>query len=323
MAGSGHYAAQHVDDLCVAQRALGKMDYSLVYDADPYLAVDSARNKISRNRASLIMQMLPYLFSHTIKSNVRTSTVGLVVVLAVHLLIILFALWTPSKLPVPDAQAIAPKILEVSLLTAAPPQPITELAPGPQQVEAAAAQKPIKNTEKKQELITHKDAHTTISETVKTPEPIAEEIPEEVEEEVLTEQKVPAQPAPATTAPTTLPAPPAETATATNMGANQQQMLDIKLNWQHQLQMHLERWKRYPRRAQMRNQEGMPWIKFSMDRSGKVLSVSLVQSSGVDSLDKEALALVKRAAPLPIPPPDIIEGDEITLTVPIEFFINQ
>ncbi|OZY85608.1 hypothetical protein CBP51_00715 [Cellvibrio mixtus] len=267
------------------------------------------------------MQTPSYLlYSQATDNNLRTDSLGLVIVIGIHALIILIALWTPSTLPVPDTQAAAPKVMEVSLLTAAPPQPVTELSPGPQQVEAAATSQPIETIEQP-ELLTHKDAQTTISDAPKTPEPIKEDILETREEEVVTEQQVPAQPAPDTTAPTALPAAPAETATAANMGANQQQLREVQ-NWQQQLQTHLERRKRYPRQAQMRNQEGMPWVKFSMDRNGQVLSVTLAQSSGVDSLDKEALALVKRAAPLPAPPPEV-EGETITLTVPIEFFINQ
>jgi protein TonB len=267
------------------------------------------------------MQTPSYPLYQATDNNLRTDSLGLVIVIGIHALIILIALWTPSTLPVPDTQAAAPKVMEVSLLTATPPQPVTELAPGPQQLEAAATPQSIKTIEQQEELLTHKDAQTTISDAPKTPEPVKEDIPETREEEVVTEQQVPAQPAPDTTAPTALPAAPAETATAANMGANQQQLHEVQ-NWQQQLQTHLERRKRYPRQAQMRNQEGMPWVKFSMDRNGQVLSVTLAQSSGVDSLDKEALALVKRAAPLPAPPPEV-EGETITLTVPIEFFINQ
>lgn len=321
MAGPGHHAAEYVDDLCITQRAVGEMVHPLIYDTDPYLAVDTARNKIYCNRTSSLMQMPSYpLYSQATDNNLRSDSIGLVIVIGIHALIILIALWTPPTLPVPDTQAAAPKVMEVSLLTAAPPQPVTELSPGPQQVEAAATSQPIETIEQ-QELLTHKDAQTTISDAPKTPEPIKEKIPETVEEEVITEQQMPAQPAPDTTAPTALPAAPAETATAANMGANQQQLHEVQ-NWQQQLQTHLERRKRYPRQAQMRNQEGMPWVKFSMDRNGQVLSVTLAQSSGVDSLDKEALALVKRAAPLPAPPPEV-EGETITLTVPIEFFINR
>ncbi len=44
MDGAGHYAAQHVDDLCIPQRPLGEMVYSLIYDNYPYLVVDPTRS---------------------------------------------------------------------------------------------------------------------------------------------------------------------------------------------------------------------------------------------------------------------------------------
>lgn len=269
------------------------------------------------------MQTLSYPFYPArARSNNRTDAIGLSVVILAHLLVFVIALWEPSKPPLPDTPVMAPRVMEAAIITVAPPQPPTELAPGPQQVEATAAPKPIEKTEETPELLTNDESLTTMDSSPQTEQPVQEEIPEPVEEEVITEQQAPAQPAPETTAPPSVEAPPAETATAATSGTNQQHLMEVQLNWQQQMQMHLERWKRYPRAAQMRNQEGMPWVKFSMDRNGNVLSVELVESSGVDSLDKEAIALVKRAEPLPAPPTEI-EGDAITLTVPIEFFINR
>ncbi|MPT49375.1 MAG: energy transducer TonB, partial [Sphingobium sp.] len=51
------------------------------------------------------------------------------------------------------------------------------------------------------------------------------------------------------------------------------------------------------------------------------LSVRLERSSGFRSLDDEAVALPKRASPLPKPPEDV-KGDTIELVVPVEFFMK-
>lgn len=80
--------------------------------------------------------------------------------------------------------------------------------------------------------------------------------------------------------------------------------------------------KRYPRDAHFARLQGVPYIRFTIDRSGKVLSVSLEHSSRVQSLDEEALRLPKRASPLPEPPEDMT-GEFIELVVPIEFFIRR
>jgi len=90
--------------------------------------------------------------------------------------------------------------------------------------------------------------------------------------------------------------------------------------WQGTLLAHLERHKRYPRDAQMRRQEGAATVRFVMDSSGRVLSAVLERGSGVESLDRESLALIERAQPLPHPPDGT--GDRIDLAVPVRFFLR-
>ena len=57
---------------------------------------------------------------------------------------------------------------------------------------------------------------------------------------------------------------------------------------------------------------------FSIDRQGRVLTSRIVHSSGSDALDDEALALVKRAQPLP-PPPAGLADDQLSFVVPIRY----
>lgn len=93
-------------------------------------------------------------------------------------------------------------------------------------------------------------------------------------------------------------------------------------SWQGAVLARLERVKRYPAEAQSDRQEGTALLRFSMDRNGHVLSAGLVRKTGYTLLDEETLALVRRAEPLPAPP-DTIRGTILTLTVPIEFFMNE
>ena len=86
----------------------------------------------------------------------------------------------------------------------------------------------------------------------------------------------------------------------------------------------LNKAKRYPRDAQRGRQQGVPYIRFVMDREGRVLSVRLERSSGFAALDNEAVNLPRRAAPLPKPPEDVRPGEStIELVVPVEFFIRR
>ncbi|MYK91112.1 MAG: energy transducer TonB, partial [Synechococcus sp. SB0669_bin_8] len=82
----------------------------------------------------------------------------------------------------------------------------------------------------------------------------------------------------------------------------------------------LNKHKRYPSRAQYRGDEGTVLVTFTVNRHGEVLEYSLERSSGNALLDKEALAAIRRAQPLPVFPEDLAEVKEtITVRVPIQF----
>jgi protein TonB len=94
-----------------------------------------------------------------------------------------------------------------------------------------------------------------------------------------------------------------------------------KLTWEGLVLGALNKAKRYPRIAQSRRQQGVPWIRFVIDREGNVQSVRLERSSGVGALDDEAVKLPERAEPFPKPPEDV-SGETIELVVPVEFFMR-
>jgi protein TonB len=93
---------------------------------------------------------------------------------------------------------------------------------------------------------------------------------------------------------------------------------DALTAFERMLSAHLERQKRYPRTAQIRGEEGEVQLRFVMERSGKVLEAHLERGSGHRDLDAEALALLRRAEPLPPFPPELAEGVHEWL-VPIRF----
>lgn len=88
--------------------------------------------------------------------------------------------------------------------------------------------------------------------------------------------------------------------------------------WQARLASHLERRKRYPAAARRQGQQGTAQVRFTIDASGNVQTVSLVRSSGVAMLDDEVMSLVRRASPVPAPPP----GVNRTVVVPIRFSVR-
>lgn len=85
--------------------------------------------------------------------------------------------------------------------------------------------------------------------------------------------------------------------------------------WQSRLMSHLERRKRYPSAARSNREEGTVYVRFKIDDSGNVLSVSLSRSSGYPTLDNAVLDMVRAASPVPAPP----AGVSKTITAPVRF----
>lgn len=114
----------------------------------------------------------------------------------------------------------------------------------------------------------------------------------------------------ATTATTTAPARP-----STSGGAAQQ-------NWESRLLAHIAQYKSYPAIAQENDWQGMSVVRFTFRRDGTVIAAEIVHGSGHAALDQAALATLHRASPLP-PPPASVPGDPITLTLPLQFSLQQ
>jgi protein TonB len=93
---------------------------------------------------------------------------------------------------------------------------------------------------------------------------------------------------------------------------------DALPNWKSALVARLERYKRYPPEAQSRGEYGVAQLAFSVDRSGGVHYPHITRSSGSSLLDRETVALVERASPMPPPPPEVA-GAQIPIVVPIRY----
>lgn len=89
-------------------------------------------------------------------------------------------------------------------------------------------------------------------------------------------------------------------------------------SWQSKLMTHLERRKRYPPAAKGRGEEGVVYVRFTIDDDGRVLSSGVARSSGHPDLDKAVLDLVRRASPVPAPPPGVARA----IIVPVRFNIR-
>lgn len=222
------------------------------------------------------------------RDEARRWSGALTLVLLAHAAPALIAAWWVGSI-ISNA-APEPAIMIDMAPPAAPPVPPSEQPPGPKQVKAEVPKPKVQEDPVK----TPPSVNPAVAIPVSPPQPPRVEA---------------RQAALDTTAPPARPLPPAP---APSTG---------KVTWQGLVLGRLEKFKRYPWSAQSRRQQGVPYIRFVMDRNGKVLSSRLERSSGYSVLDDEAAGLPRRAQPLPKPPADVT-GDTIELVVPVEFFLR-
>jgi protein TonB len=223
----------------------------------------------------------------------RTRLFGIGGTAAVMALVLGCALFTWRVVKPMIVSPSSPLVVEL-LPLAAPPEPVREVAPGPEQVERQET-KP----EPKPDIVVPPPL-------VQLPVPPV--MPREKHEPV-DEIVDPGPPVPETTAPKSVAAPAAARLSS-----------KTKQSWEAQLLAHLERYRRFPTRARAARQQGTAYVRFRMNRAGFVLSASVVRSSGFATLDQAALDTLKRAQPLPAIPDD--RPDIVELTIPVEFFLN-
>lgn len=91
--------------------------------------------------------------------------------------------------------------------------------------------------------------------------------------------------------------------------------------WHSRVLSWLNRHKRYPASAKSKRQEGLVQVAFTVDQGGRVTSSRVARSSGIPALDEAALDMVRRASPVPAPPPEIATSS-MKLAVPVDFSLR-
>jgi len=177
-------------------------------------------------------------------------------------------------------------------------------------------------------------APAAVVEPTPTPEPVIAPKPKLVLEKPKPKPKPVVKqlkPAPTPPTPATKPveqaAPTANSAPAAAPTAEQPSVSSAttaaKVSWQSQLLSHLARHKRYPDEARRRGIQGTSQVRFSLDRSGKVLHVELAKSSGNAALDRATLAMIKRASPVPAPPAEMLSNGQLEIVAPFIYALER
>jgi protein TonB len=86
--------------------------------------------------------------------------------------------------------------------------------------------------------------------------------------------------------------------------------------WERSLVAQIERFKRYPPQAEGRF--GGVMVAFNIDRNGRLLNARIIKGSGSAILDDEALAILQRASPFPLPPTGVAD-DRLSFVLPIRY----
>ncbi|WP_371345334.1 energy transducer TonB [Ancylobacter sp. IITR112] len=265
------------------------------------------------------------------------------VVLAVHGGALGYMLTEPPPVMIEEPAAIMIELAEMPVAPASEPM---ELPPGPQMVEAqekveeevppdplaeevedTPPPEPLPPEEPIPEVA--ESPAEEIEVPLPPPPPLAQEIPPPEEKpEPPKEQPKPKPkpkkkdksdlpPAPRTSAAPSIEAQNADRVAAPTAGAATSNSR-AQANWRSRLMAHLNRHKRYPAGE---NGTGKAKVAFSINRAGQVLSARLAGSSGNPRFDEEAVAMVRRASPVPPPPADV-GGGTISFTVPVVFSLR-
>ncbi len=103
--------------------------------------------------------------------------------------------------------------------------------------------------------------------------------------------------------------------TAPDLGTGES-LRRIRATWQNQLVAHVDKHKRYPAARSRESAETI--LRFVLDRTGHVMSAEVAKSSGDAVFDDAALAWLRRADPLPAPPPQVAD-EGLSFTMPFTF----
>jgi len=118
-------------------------------------------------------------------------------------------------------------------------------------------------------------------------------------------------PPPAFVAPVAPPEPPKPT-------VNQADVDNAKNQYGNLLSREVAKHKQYPKIAQMRGWQGDVELDLQIDGSGNLVSSKVRTSSGFEALDKQALEMVKKAAPFPLPP-EALRAKTFNVIIPVSF----
>ena len=93
----------------------------------------------------------------------------------------------------------------------------------------------------------------------------------------------------------------------------------VRASWQKELSAHFDRHKRYP--TDRTNQAAEIVVSFVLDRTGHIVSSTVVKGSGDTAFDQAALMMLQRSDPVPAPPA-LVADEGLSFTLPVVFRVK-
>ena len=211
-------------------------------------------------------------------SEVGESTLIWAIVCSFLLHILLVAIIPNFKF---DALKKIPDVLKVEIVQPKKPEPVKLIEPAPELPKPEPIKpkpelaKPLPKIIPKIEPIPAKENKPEVTQTEPPPKPTV----------------IAVAPKPDTTPVIVVPAPepPKE------KPLNDEAYNSAKSSYKSSVQKEIQRNLRYPKMAEKRRITGVAKVEIHLDREGNVTSVTVSSSSGNDSLDAEAIAVIKRS----------------------------
>lgn len=212
--------------------------------------------------------------------------------------------------------------IEIGLELMSPPTPPTDLPPGPDSEASMASvavteqQAVVQDTELPKETPVESENPDRLVTLENSQKPVTEETEIKPQQMPASEQSVAQE---AMAMPSIQAAVEAEKAVTVDQGTGESRQR-IRVTWQKELIAHLDKHKKYP--ADRSQKAARIVVALQLDRMGRVIGASVAKSSGDESFDAAALAMVQRASPVP-PPPPIVADEGLSFSLPVVFRVRE
>jgi periplasmic protein TonB len=220
-----------------------------------------------------------------------------------------------------DDDAVGSAAIEVGMELASVRREATDLPPGPEADASVASPALAEQKAEVKETELPKDVPTEAEDPDRVVTPNDSQKPKEDDPEIAAVQtqastESVASEATATPSSDAIPEGPRSVSPAQGIGEVARRE---RVKWEKQLVAHLDRHKRYPAQRSQKSAEIL--ISFALDRTGHVLSSTIVKGSGDAAFDEAALAMLRRSDPVPQPPP-LIADEGLNFTLPVIFRVK-